>query len=51
MHSDAVSYHYRISFLVKINVLQHVNITSVFDMTKEERNWDNYNLLTIAKIC
>ena len=41
MHSDAVSYHYHIYFLLKGDVLQHVNVTSVFDFIKEEESLDN----------
>ena len=41
MHNDivAVSYHSFFSFfLVKREVLQEVNVTSLFDLTKEERS-------------
>ena len=35
-------YHITVrSFLVKRNVLQHVNIAFVFDLTKEEKIYDS----------
>ena len=47
MYIIAVSYLYQVFFLVK-DVLPHLNVTSAFDLTKEESSEDNLTLFSIG---
>ena len=47
MYIIAVSYLYQVFFPVK-DVLPHVNVTSAFDLTKEESSEDNLTLFSIG---
>ena len=47
MYIIAVSYLYQVFFLVK-DVLPHVNVTSAFDLTREESSEDNLTLFSIG---
>ena len=47
MYIIAVSYLNQVFFLVK-DVLPHVNVTSAFDLTKEESSEDNLTLFSIG---
>ena len=47
MYFIAVSYLYQVFFLAR-DVLPHVNVTSAFDLTKEESSEDNLTLFGIG---
>ena len=47
MYIIAVSFQYQVFFLVK-DVLPLVNVTSAFDLTKEESSEDNLTLFSIG---